>query len=61
MLKAIVIISAVLGTFLSAYAGRGSFMGTAWWILVLLLFLLLVGYCYLVLAGFLRKICKKGK
>ncbi len=37
------------------------FMGTAWWILVLLLFLLLVGYCYLVLAGILRKICKKGK
>ncbi len=31
------------------------FMGTAWWILALLLFLILVGYIYLVIADVIRK------
>ncbi len=31
------------------------FMGVAWWILTLLVFLLLVGYCYLVLADVFRE------
>ncbi|MCR4598606.1 MAG: hypothetical protein K5678_06210 [Acetatifactor sp.] len=31
------------------------FMGCAWWILVLLLFLIGVGHAYLALANFLRK------
>lgn len=49
VLKLLVIASAAIGTILSAYAGRHSFMG-AWWILVLPVFLLLVGYGYLMLA-----------
>jgi hypothetical protein len=31
------------------------FMGTAWWILALLVFLLVIGYIYLVIAGFIRR------
>ena len=34
------------------------FMGTAWWILALLLFLIIVGYCYLVIADLIAKIFK---
>ncbi len=37
------------------------FMGVAWWIALLLVFLLLVGYCYLALAGLLKRVCKKKK
>ena len=79
LLKLLVIVSAVIGTFLSAYAGRRSFMGgspagafgftselpfmgCAWWILALLLFLLFVGFAYLMLAnGIHRMASKKGK
>ncbi|MCR5277974.1 MAG: Pr6Pr family membrane protein [Lachnospiraceae bacterium] len=32
------------------------FMGTAWWILVLLLFLILIGYCYLLLVDCLKRL-----
>ncbi len=35
------------------------YMGTAWWILVLLLFLIIVGYCYLVLVEIINKVFKK--
>ena len=31
------------------------FMGCAWWILILLIFLLLIGYCYLVIADLIGK------
>ncbi|MCR4901443.1 MAG: Pr6Pr family membrane protein [Butyrivibrio sp.] len=31
------------------------FMGSAWWILVLLIFLIVVGYIYLIIADFFRK------
>ena len=34
------------------------FMGSAWWILVLLLFLIIVGYCYLAVADLMYKKCK---
>ena len=34
------------------------FMGSAWWIIVLLLFLIVVGYCYLVLAELIFNRCK---
>ena len=54
-LKIVVFISAVIGTFLSAYAGRNSFMGSAWWILVLLIFLIIVGFIYLKVVDLLRK------
>ncbi|MCR4634968.1 MAG: hypothetical protein K5754_01955, partial [Butyrivibrio sp.] len=30
------------------------FMGSAWWILLLLVFLLIVGYCYLTIADYIR-------
>ncbi len=55
ILKAIVFISAMVGTILSAYAGRFSFMGSVWWILVLLLFLVVVGYLYLMIADLFAK------
>ena len=35
------------------------YMGTAWWILALLLLLVIVGYCYLVIADLINKIFKK--
>ncbi len=35
------------------------FMGSAWWILVLLLFLIIVGYCYLIIADMIFKRSKK--
>ncbi len=35
------------------------FMGTAWWILALLIFLILVGCCYLVLADLINKKMKR--
>ena len=47
VLKVIVFLSAVIGTFLSWYAGKGSFMGCVWWILALLTALIIVGYLYL--------------
>ena len=34
------------------------FMGSAWWIIVLLLFLIVVGYCYLALAELIFNRCK---
>ena len=37
------------------------FMGSAWWILTLLVFLILVGFCYLAIAGALHKLSSKGE
>ncbi|MBP5185213.1 MAG: Pr6Pr family membrane protein [Lachnospiraceae bacterium] len=37
------------------------FMGCAWWILTLLVFLILVGFCYLAIAGALHKLSSKGE
>lgn len=37
------------------------FMGTAWWILALLIFLIIVGYLYLVIADVISKRNKKSK
>lgn len=37
------------------------FMGSAWWIMVLLLFLIIIGYCYLVIADFINKKRKNRK
>lgn len=36
------------------------FMGSAWWIVVLLLFLIVVGYCYLAVADMMSNRCKNG-
>lgn len=58
VLKLVVIVSALVGTFLSAYAGRLSFMGSAWWIMALLLFLVVVGNCYLAVADLMFNRCK---
>ena len=55
VLKAIVIISATVGTLISYLAGRYSFMGCAWWILLLLIFLVIIGYAYLAIANLIRK------
>ena len=41
------------------FTGELPFMGTAWWILALLIFLIIVGYCYLVIADMISKICEK--
>ena len=35
------------------------FMGSAWWILVLLLFLMVVGYCYLAVADLIFEKCNR--
>ena len=35
------------------------FMGCAWWILTLLIFLIIVGFCYLLIGDCIKKICKK--
>ena len=65
VLRIIVIISAITGTFLSAYAGRDSFMGgksvfmyftiQSNIALAIMVFLILVGSVYLIL---LDRICK---
>ncbi|WP_022762703.1 Pr6Pr family membrane protein [Butyrivibrio sp. AD3002] len=36
------------------------YMGTVWWILALLAFLMVVGYCYLVIADLIGKIIHRG-
>ncbi len=40
------------------FTGELPFMGSAWWIMLLLLFLMIVGYCYLVVADLIYKKCK---
>ncbi len=40
------------------FTGELPFMGSAWWIMLLLLFLIIVGYCYLVVADLIYKKCK---
>lgn len=37
------------------------FMGCAWWIIAIFVFLIIIGYIYLVITDILKKIFKKGK
>ncbi|MBQ9332779.1 MAG: Pr6Pr family membrane protein [Lachnospiraceae bacterium] len=43
------------------FTGELPYMGTAWWILLLLVFLIVVGYCYTFLADRIGRLCEKRK
>jgi hypothetical protein len=43
------------------FTGDLPFMGSAWWIIALLLFLIIVGNCYLTIADLMLNKCRKGK
>lgn len=55
ILKCITVIAAAVGVLLSAGAGRGSFMGGAWWIIALFVLLMLTGLAYLALLNRRKK------